>query len=282
MKSKLNHIAIFVLFFGFKQNKFKEIKILINRICKNLFNNFKVDFYIIENNSKKYDKIKHKYSNVLLGDNSCFDFSGWDSALEQLKNKRKLKKYDFICFANDTFINRNYTSGLFLKNFNKKKLPKIDKFSAIGFLDDFPKTTYINYLPCKIWIRSNFFFLSKEIIKKIKFLTFPIKNKYLFNSSIKNFFKNEKLSENWIAYMSSWLFNSKDQNHPEYRLNWIKSRKLTKKNIKFFKKKAKTIMSEHYLTSRILINKHFKICNTNLNGLKKNRHIKPYYREQLR
>lgn len=282
MKSKLNHIAIFVLFFGYKENKFYKIKAAINKICENLFYDFTIDFYIIENNSKKFAAIKHKNSNILLGDNSCFDFSGWDAALKQLRNKRKLNKYNFICFANDTFLNRNYTSGLFLDNFNKNKLPKIDKFSAVGFLDDFPKTTYVNNLPCKVWIRSNLFFLSKEIIKKIKFLTFPVKDKYLFNNSTTNFFKNKKLSKNWIAYMSSWLFNLVDQNYPEYKLNWIKSRKLTKKNIVYFKKKAKTIMSEHYLTSRIVIDKKFKICNTNLKKLKKNRHVAPYYQEQIK
>ena len=277
MKKKI-HIVNLVLFFGFNPTKYKLIKKEIIKINIRQFPHNNKKFFIIDNKKKKNLIEYFDGDEILKGDNKCFDFSGYDKALNILKKRKNYSKFDFFGFINDTILNRSYTSGAFLKNFNIKNSKKINQNTAIGYLDDFPKTTYLNNLPCKFWIRSNIFFLSKKILNKIKYLSFPIKDKELFYNDTNLFFKSKHLSKNWIAYMSSWLFNKKNKAFPEYKLNWLKSKKLTVNNLKYFKIKAKTIMSEHYLTARINNIKSFKIENINLKKLKKNRHISAYYK----
>lgn len=280
MIRKKIYIANLVLFYGFNPRKYKLIKKELIKINNKLFPLNETKIFIIDN--KKKDNLIEYFDGdeILKGDNRCFDFTGFDKAIMVLKKRKVYSKFNFFGFANDTILHRAYSDGPYLNNFDAKKIKKIDQNKAIGYIDDFPKTTYLNNLPCKFWIRSNLYFLSKKILDKIKYLTFPLKNKDLFNNDLNEFFKNKYLSKNWTAYMSCWLFNKKDKKFPEYKLNWIKKKKLTKKNLEYFKIKSKTIMSEHYLTSRINNIKYFKIENINFKKLKKNRHLRPYYKNQ--
>jgi hypothetical protein len=84
------------------------------------------------------------------------------------------------------------------------------------------------------------------------------------------------MSDNWKAYISSWLFGAEDARFPEYRLKWIRSEKLSPDNRRYFQSKAISILSEHYLTARLLKSK-VRIFDFNIYPKTPDRHTSPYY-----
>lgn len=277
---------IFILFLCFGDDHLISGFRKIFDISRRMFTSAEINAVVIQNNVNTkldlgfiqgFDLSSIEY---IYGDNSCHEFSGWDVGFNFLKNKFKLEEKDLIVFANDTFHRRMYTDGGsdYLNFFNAQLLHKINsnKF-AIGYLDDFPNTVSLLDISYKCWIRSNIFMLSYLVAEQVHPLKFPLNRNLIFNEN-GSFFKNNSLvSENWRAYISSWLFGESSKFSPEYNLTWIKSQKLSDLNRVFFQTKALTILSEHYLSARLHELK-IDIIDTNTYPKRADRHITPYYK----
>lgn len=217
---------------------------------------------------------------ILAGDNSCYEFSGWQKGIDYISRNLSPSDSDIILLINDTIHQRNYSEGG--SDFYKKyKIPDpktMPETWAAGYIDDFPKATQIGGLPLKQWIRSNFILLSYSCISKISPLPFPYPNTLLFNPPGSRTFwgENAPLSDNWKAYISSWLFGEENPLYPEYRLKWIKHGQLNKENWDHFATKARCIMSEHFLSAK-LQSAGIPILDFNKDPKSIDRHLKPYY-----
>lgn len=275
----MKNIVVIYLIYG--DSNLKDGLLEIKKIINKMFDSYNSNFVVVDNSLSSSEQINdNEY--LINGDNSYFDFSGWDKGYQFAIENFNITNETVFLFANDTFFQRNYSDGEnFLDVFNKKIIENRDlTTSALGYIDDFPKPVIINNIIYNSWIRSNIFFIPSLVMKDIKKLTFDFPKDKIFSNDIKKFWSDDDLiSDNWKAYISSWLFGIENCNYPEYKLHWLKAKPLNYDNWEYFQKKAITILSEHYLTAR-LFDMGVSIIDTNIFEKDKDRHIKAYYKEQ--
>lgn len=272
---------IVVLYLVFNDENLNDGLVEIDNIVNRMFNSINIEYVIIDN-SNNLEEIKKGNKCYIHGNNEYFDFSGWDKGYNFAIQNLIVDSNTMFLFVNDTFFRRNYADAEdFLSIFNNKIIDNKNLHDvAIGYIDDFPKDVILNKIVYNSWIRSNIFFLSSNVMKKITKLTFDFPKERIFSDDINEFWSKDSLiSDNWKAYISSWLFGIEDDNYPEYKLHWLKAETLNKDTWEFFQRKAITILSEHYLTAR-LFNMNIEIINTNIFPKDPLRHIKSYYKEQ--
>lgn len=257
-----------------------ELINIAKKFCNKNFPNFYVCYTII--NNKINEKININGVNIILGDNNFFEFSGWQSGLNYIQDNYIIRPHDIVFLLNDTVFKRDYAVGggdyydKFFISYDVSTLP--DKWVA-GYFDDFPQPVEINKLIFQKWIRSNFICFSYSCLNLVSPIVFPVDAARLFTNeySVRFWSDFAPVSENWKAYISSWLFGEDNKNYPEYKLKWLKHKSVNKDNFEFFKKKAICIMSEHYFTARLL---HADVHTYDFNIYPKSldRHVTPYYK----
>ena len=270
---------IIVLYLVYGEEHASEGLEVLNKIAKRMFPGSSIRVVIIDN-ALPADYQKEKSGNIVIGgENSMFEFSGWDRGVRYMLKNMGAGDSTLVFFANDTFHRRAYKDGGdFLDVFDRAIVENRDFMnSAIGYLDDFPKNVVLNGIVYNSWIRSNIFILPANLVKKLYPLSYHIDPSEIFSSNADEFWSDTDLiSDNWKAYISSWLFGKSNDAYPEYSLHWIKAEPYNAENREFFKKKALCILSEHYLTAR-LFDWGVPIIDTNIYGKKPDRHIAPYY-----
>lgn len=253
-----------------------------NQFVKKNFPHGKLKFIVV-NNKLQEEGVTHKYGGVYIkGDNSQHEFSGWQSGIEFINKNLYPSNRDVVVFVNDTVHRRSYTLGgdrYFDNYLIGEKNETFPDLWAAGYLDDFPAEVSIKGHRFSTWIRSNLFAINWAALQLVLPLVFTQdKNEVLFGSEKEGFWSaNAPMSDNWIAYISCWLFGEEDSRFPEYRLKWIRAQKINEKNRDYFKQKAISILSEHYLTARLL-SSGVKIYDFNTYPKKSDRHLIPYYK----
>ncbi|PTB20709.1 hypothetical protein C9I57_12890 [Trinickia symbiotica] len=216
----------------------------------------------------------------ISGDNRLSEFTGWDHGYAFAKSALNLTANDLILFANDTFFRRSYREGgrSFLDFFNRPLIEGHDLTAeSIGYLDDFPRDVELMGIRYRQWIRSNILFLPFNVCERLGKLTFPLPESEIFSSAPETFWSDsDKISDNWKAYISSWLFGTVNPDYPEYQLHWHSSQPVNHENFSFFKKKARAILSEHFLSARLFA-MNCPIIDANFFEKLPDRHIAPYY-----
>jgi len=271
---------IIILFLTYKSKSEEDGVNQLKSIAARMFPLAKVTFITIDNAIITDSYFEEMRSSIRIsGDNSQYEFSGWDCGISFINKELKISNNTMILFANDTFYRRNYKDGTnFLDIFDAPILEgKNISTSAVGYLDDFPKNVRINGIVYKSWIRSNIFILPISVVSAIYPLSIEFPLSEVFSDSIDKFWSDSDLiSENWKAYISSWMFGVENKNFPEYKLHWLKAEPLCENNWEMFKKKALCILSEHYLSAK-LHKLNVPIIDTNIFEKKINRHVSAYY-----
>lgn len=279
---------IIILFLAYGDSHILSGLRKVSLIANSMFPDSEIHVVLIQNNlncflaRENYCMFNNfKSFNCIYGDNTLFEFSGWDHGFNYVKDKFNPSSHDLILYVNDTFHRRNYKDGgsSFLEFFNADIIEGLeDQEFALGYLDDFPRPVKLFNIEYSSWIRSNIFILSYSIAKRIHPLQFPLSKNLIFNDQGVFFKDTELISANWRAYISSWLFAEKSDLYPEYSLNWIKSQPLSDGNRIFFQKKALAILSEHYLSARLHA-QQIIIIDANKFLKRVDRHTTPYYEE---
>ncbi len=224
--------------------------------------------------------IDHQLTNrVIGGDNRTHEFSGWDHGYKVACEEYALRDEDIILFANDTFHRR---VGLSYLNELTPELLRGHSMtgSTVGYCEDFPRDVRLMGIKYRSWIRSNIFFHPKPIADRLVPLAFPLPPDEIFSGTTEPFWSDtDQISDNWKAYISSWMFGTEDSNYPEYRLHWHAAAQPNAKNLSFFQTKARCILSEHYMAAR-LFDWGIPIIDFNMLERKPDRHVAPYYQQQ--
>jgi|WetSurMetagenome_2_1015567.scaffolds.fasta_scaffold00204_12 hypothetical protein len=123
-------------------------------------------FYIIIDNAKEGDHFAKIDKNIyrIDGDNSCWEFSGWQKGLACLRDNKF--SYDAVLFANDAFLayGRNLIEHPQTLNIKKWFLTGN---SMMGQIDTKGYHMEIRGNDVSSWICTNCFFLTKRIIDAI-------------------------------------------------------------------------------------------------------------------
>lgn len=277
-----SNTTIYVIGLCFGQEHVDAMLAVADTFCATNFPQCNIVRIVVDN------KISNDYENatskniVISGDNSYFEFSGWQRGLDYAKSRYACSPNDVCILINDTIHRRSYSTGgdRFFEDFViKKPSSEWPQKWAAGYIDDFPTPTSILGLHFSTWIRSNFVVFNWECIQFITPLLFPFSDDTLFSEHLADGFwkADAPLSDNWKAYIACWLFGEESSKFPEYRLNWLHCQPLSHANHAIFRRKAVCILSEHYLTARLL-HENVDIFDFNIYPKLPDRHIVPYYK----
>lgn len=243
---------VYLVLLIFYDKYYERSLIEIFKLAESITNNYEI--IVVDNGSNK-----NNYENVvfLKGDNSYYEFSGWDVALNYLREKKDVEKANFI-FANDTFCFHREWNKKLMHKFSKKFLEFMENNDKgiVGEVNSFYEDYVIDGQVNKEWVSTYMFMLSSEYIcdNDFKFNRMPI----FWNSNVLSINENEVVfKENFDKKLSKhlnlWLFPVSS------KFGWYNagSSKLTQKQ-----KKLESILNEKELSS-FVVKKGGEIFNIN-------------------
>jgi len=188
---------------------------------------------------------------VISGDNTCLDFSGWEKGLAFLKDHYSLNDDDILIFCNDSFY-RSYSHRI-IDGFKPGDVTSESLQDTVaGFVDGYSAPVSILGYKFDRWIRSNFFIMTFNTFKKLDGIVFPLPPEEIFGGHAKQFFSETlEISDDYKANLSKWLFGE-ERGCDEYMGEWHSATNITPDNFEYFKKKARAILSEQYLSVKII------------------------------
>lgn len=272
--------AVFVIALCFGEHHIKGMLDVASIFVGNNFPSVRTHLLVVDNQLETPHE-SNRFGGVYInGNNSQLEFSGWQRGINYLTDHFNPLNTDVVVFLNDTVHRRDYAVGgkRYFEAYLIDYEGPLPQFWSAGYCDDFPTETSINGLKFSSWIRSNLFAMNWPAVQIVNPLVFPCSFQEVFDLTPSDRFwaKNPPMSANWIAYISSWLFGTEDPRYPEYRLKWIRSEKLNACNRSYFQRKAMSILSEHYLSARLL-NSNVHIFDFNTYPKMPDRHTSPYY-----
>lgn len=186
---KFNKVKLQVLFLTYG-DKYSESFDILYTYLKKLNEYCDITINTIDN---KMDSFSLQFKNAhieLIGDNSAYEFSGWDRGIKYLKQSKV--DYDVCLFVNDSFVTNSYFQNkelLSIDTINKcmQNNALVGKIDRLDRLDEYKDLEYtINNKDVTSWVRTNLFYMTKPIIEQLGQLTTYNKNKL-----------NDYMSENY-------------------------------------------------------------------------------------
>jgi hypothetical protein len=244
-KEKINLIVLFV---QYDQKKYNYSFETLHQIISN--DNQYNSKYIIIDNSIEQDYFEIISSDIFLinGNNSDREFSAWQKGIDKLNDLRL--NYDLILLINEAFLVYNDS---YLLKYLKISINRCLKYNAVvGIFDKDQHNRQLsvnNYVFSK-WLRSNIFFVPKNIIERLQSLVFMTNSAYdkiipsVYPNNIysyKDCFTDDiTINELFKQKIYEWLTNE-----------WHSKIVLNSETWNIFRIKAKAILNEALLTTKI-------------------------------
>lgn len=202
MKKKIKVIALFL------QYDTEKYPCALHYFKKYLngIENANIQIIVVDNKRKD---INRKYEDAIMinGDNSLWEFSGWQKGLKYIYDNKI--DYDVVIFANDSFLapagGNTDLSGLI----NDEAIAKAKKNAMIGQFVSIDEGITINGIYIYNYARTHCFLLSRQVIEKIKYIPtvdYDFLNKCISEKPSKKYFKKDApLSKNFQEYIIKHL-----------------------------------------------------------------------------
>ena len=230
---------------GKYNNSFEFFKSLVDQ-----FKNCDKYYFIIDNLRTENSFVKlNEVMCRINGDNSTWEFSGWQKGLNHLK--RTNVDYDAVLFANDAFFAYGWSLLEYSDKINLNKW-LLNGNSIMGHID----TKNIELEVCgndvSYWICTNCFFLPRCVLEKLDSIVSVSDN--TINEIVSSKFPGRFGEE---AYMNYFKFNSGlNDNYRNMVLTWLTKEWHGKFDINettwnLFRHKLRSLLNESLLTARI-------------------------------
>jgi len=204
-------LNLIVLFLQYDQKKYPYSFFYLEKYLKQL-KNCNIKNIIIDNkftDNDFYEKLS-QHAIKIKGDNSHWEFSGWDAGIKYLKDHDI--EYDVVLFVNDSFQNPAHNSVLSVINDNRiEECHKEKSFSGgRGGLEEF--NFILDNYNVSTWNRSCCFLMSKYILDRIDSICYADEN--FINKCIEKeitypyFKKNAPVNKALQNRVINWLSNS--------------------------------------------------------------------------
>ncbi|MEB5476806.1 hypothetical protein [Acinetobacter pollinis] len=217
------------------ENAINKLKDISKKIGDRSFN-----LIVVNNDSTVY------IPNSITGDNSAYEFSGWDSAVKDLKYR--INEGDYFIFANDTFCHHrkwkwyqkfkfSYAFNDFFKN----------KFNGIcGDVNSFGKDFNLSGVVTQSWVSSYLFMINSSLILHESFKFDSIEDnisKYVENISDESGIEFvDNFDDELGKHLNNWLY-------PRDNDGWYNAKNCSSKDKL---KKLKSIINEKLLSINVL------------------------------
>jgi glycosyltransferase involved in cell wall biosynthesis len=210
----------------------------LQRWYRNNLSRSRAKIWIVDNRiSGDFDGYDLSGHRLLGGDNSCWEFSGWQKVVNA--HRSELRQYDVIHFVTSAF-NKLYTR--YLDHFSEDQLDLVVRDRVcLGHIDSYDEPIEILGEMSQSWIRTCFFFLSPASLSKVGPLV-SFNDHNLFFDSNGMFKPSGPISEKYKENISRWLSGGEMQG-----LVWHGAIESAGK----FRAKAMAILNEHMLAIRL-------------------------------
>ena len=239
----MSRLKIAVVYLQYDRNKypysFQYTSGLLNKI------NCNIEYVVVDNYNQDESLEIHGNVHILSGDNTNWEFSGWQKGLTYVKENIDC---DLILFINDSLRSYRYKMlempclGEMFKSCVKRNLllGKVDSTGRGNF-------GFLGY-NLNAWVCTNVFAGSREVFAECQ-----VDNSYLFDidsivKDVDKFLKNDQLGEDLRNHIYSWLSYSW---HSKFNV---------RENLGLFKNKTKAILNEKLLTAKIMT-KGYNVLN---------------------
>jgi glycosyltransferase involved in cell wall biosynthesis len=174
---------------------------------------------------------------LLGGDNRCWEFSGWQRTLGAYAPE--LREFDVVHFVTSAF---GKLHAGYLNHFSEDQLDMVvHRPVCLGHVDSYDEPVELCGRKSRSWIRTSFFFLSRESLSKLGSLV-SLDDPDLFFGLYGMFKRNSPISDNYKDKITQWLGGDAVQG-----VAWHGSID----RIDRFKTKAFAILNEHMLSIRL-------------------------------
>jgi hypothetical protein len=185
---------------------------------------------------------------VISGENSSHEFSGWDRGLEYAEAIHPLRASSVMMLANDTFA-RHY--GLtYLGWFMPAHAEAVRRGALVGYMDAYPRPVTLFGLTVRRWIRTSLTLGTHGTLRRVRPLRLPYADEEIFSSDWRQVFRAPSpLSANYRDYLRTWVFGAPGT---EFHEAWHSQESLSAASFARLKGRIRAILCEHYLSARAL------------------------------
>ena len=182
---------------------------------------------------------------LIGGDNTWWEFSGWQSAINKLGSE--IKKYDAVHFVTSAFRTL-YTD--YLERFCPRLVEFVaDRPIAVGHIDYYPHPVRIESFVSRHWIRSSFWLINPFELLRLRSMISLDSAAELFSSrGAWPFAKTAQLSYGYQELIHNWL--TTDQGTGQ-GTTWHSRFDLDDTTQTLFQNKAVAVLNEHLLSIRL-------------------------------
>ncbi|PPB85797.1 hypothetical protein [Acinetobacter soli] len=240
---------IFFVLLVYSEKYYEKALYELNELAEKISSNSNYKLLVVNNNNNldlsKFGYLRSKID-FIEGDNTGFEFSGWDVATTYLKTNYNISN-SYIAYANDTFCHhRNWdclTKKKFIHEF--KKMIKESKRGICGEVNSFNRSFELNNCILNSWVSSYLFIISSNILLDYNFKFDNAKKYYSYwvlNITKEKIYFSEEFSIHLSYHLNRWLF-------PKSKKGWYKAKNAT---IEEKRNKLYSILNEKLLTANVL------------------------------
>jgi hypothetical protein len=179
------------------------------------------------------------------GDNTLREFSGWDRGLSWLERRYRPEPDSIVVLANDTIVRAEKRDRLDVPS---GRAEAARRGALVGYVEAYPRPVTLFGETLRQWVDTSFVIAAHGTLAALRPLARPISNEDLFAGPRGVFKEPSPLSENYRAYLRTWLTG--ERLDPEFHQTWHAHRPLTEATVDAFKAKVRSFICEHLMSAR--------------------------------
>ena len=223
----------------------------LGALVERLFPQHLPSFVIVDNKlDQRQEKQLAPNVNLISGDNSCREFSGYDRGLTWHESFGEIDPSTPVVIANDTF--HHHYGDNYLRLFTPERLTRtLENKGLLGWVDAFPQAESLCGMEFRKWVRTSLLISCYGTLKKLA----PFNPKFDLHTLFRPdadpafFAPGAPLSEWYGTFLRWWLFSETPADET-FKPEWHSKEPLSEKNVEAMRDKTCCILSEHLLSAK--------------------------------
>lgn len=239
-------MRVLVLFVRHGTNKYQDALINLDQIYQHQAPGLTRSTFVIDNALSDGVVEKLDKDAVLIGgDNTQWEFSGWQHAIDMLRNE--IGGYDAIHFVTSAFQTL-HTS--YLERFSTRMIEVVARRPIVaGHIDYYPHPIRFDMHVSRHWIRSSFWLINPaELLRLRKLVTIDRHSDLFSDLTDWPFAADAPLSRGYQELIHGWLTSDHGTGQGT---TWHSRFDLNEETRMLFREKSVAIMNEHLLSVRL-------------------------------
>lgn len=180
------------------------------------------------------------------GDNTLREFSGWDRGLAWLEQRYAPGPNSIVVLANDTVVRPDKHARV--RDIPIDRVAEASRGALVGYVEAYPRPVELFGLSLRQWVDTSLVIAAQSTFAALRPFARPFPDDQLFADDWRVVFQEPSpLSDNYRAYLKTWLFGEPMDGEFEHR--WHANEPLTESNFEASKTKLRCLFCEHLLSA---------------------------------